>query len=82
MNNTDLLLTQKISEGEFSEVELKTFSSVATIYFVRTSLSIENIDFYREEIDYDGAQILLKPIYLQSKSLKISKSKNSSYNFT
>ena len=73
LKNTDLLLNDVISNGTLTPAELAKFPSDATIQIVRSSLTIENIDFYREEIDYNAIKTLFKPINLQHRKIKISK---------
>ncbi|CAI2380707.1 unnamed protein product [Moneuplotes crassus] len=64
----------------FGGYELSAFNgSIGAIKILRTSLQIEGVDFYREELDYNQLNKLLVSIYLQDRLLNIT---NCGFNIT
>jgi hypothetical protein len=74
LKNTDLLINETISRGSLdTSTSIKLLQTEVTIKIFRSSFILSNIDFYREEVDYNKAKTLIYPIDLQEKNLTISK---------
>ena len=73
LNDTDLKLNEKISEGGYTETEVFQLSSTQiTLFSLRSNTFIDNIDIEREAIDTSLATTFLQTIYLQDKMIKMS----------
>ncbi|CAI2377304.1 unnamed protein product [Moneuplotes crassus] len=80
LKHADAQIDKVLTEGGFTTSETDAFSSrVATMRLLRTSIEIDGIDFYREEIDYNQQSLLIRPIYFQNRLLKIT---NCNFNVT
>ena len=64
----------QIMNGKFSEFEQNLLSiEKVTIMIARTSFTINNINIFREQKTPNHDQLFLLPIFLQEKSLNVSK---------
>ncbi|CAI2378783.1 unnamed protein product [Moneuplotes crassus] len=80
LKSTHTQAERVLDEGGFTDYEVNTFTlKTATIKSLRTSIEIDGIDFYSEEIDYNQPNILIFPIYFQNRLLKIT---NCNFNVT
>ncbi|CAI2379095.1 unnamed protein product [Moneuplotes crassus] len=67
-------------KSDFTEYESTVLSSsAASIVVLRTSLTIEGVDFYREAEYISEDKIFISPVYLQEKTLNIT---NVNFNVT
>lgn len=68
LQNTDIRLSAKISEGTLTAEEIAVIgSSIVTVTVVRTSLFLNNIDCIREVVDYEYSSTFFHFVYLQDK---------------
>ena len=73
LNETDLKLNEKISEGDYTETEVFQLSNAQTTLFsVRSNTYINNIDIEREAIDTSLTTIFLQIVYFQDKMIQMS----------
>jgi len=74
LNNTNSNLNTVISNGEFTAYEMSLLNlEKVTIFSLRTSFILDNIDLFREEFVPDNSQIFILPVFLQEKRIKICK---------
>jgi hypothetical protein len=74
LNNTDLLINETIAVKNYADAELeKLRAREVTLKVVESSLSLVNINAYRETVDYNSAKTMISPIYLQNRTITISK---------
>ena len=75
LKNTDLLINETIAAGDFSDIENEIFiTDEITIKLSRTSLSLQNLDFYREEDTVKSNLKFIVGLYLHDKGIIMSKS--------
>ncbi|CAI2368858.1 unnamed protein product [Moneuplotes crassus] len=68
LTSSDLPIDTIISAGSFTESELVKINGRSGNMIIRSGLTIQNIDLYREEEDYNKNIIFLQGIYLQNKT--------------
>ena len=75
LSNEEIKLDDIIGQGKYTDSENLALNTIqATILVLRSNLNIDKIDFEREYIDYGKDTILLYPVYLQDKTIRLTNS--------
>ena len=72
LTNTDFLTNDIIYSQDFTDYEKESITSEKDNYFLRTGMVLDNLNIYREEIDYNKKIIFINAIYLQEKTAVLS----------
>jgi len=73
LTNTNFLFNDIINSREFTESEKGVIASEKDNYILRTGITLENVNIYREEIDYNKEFVFIYALYLQTKTASFSK---------
>lgn len=74
LNNTNLSISDVTSSADFSDIEKEIFASeFITVQLSRTSLTMENLDFYSESPTANDNQFFMYATYLHEKGITASK---------
>lgn len=74
LSNTDHPSTTIINNADFSDYEKGSAAIVPTNFVLRAGLELNNIEIYREEIDYNKDVLFITSIFQQTLGLRLSKS--------
>ena len=74
LQSTQLPVLGIISLGTFTPTEQMKIGGQISNVVARSGIKFENIDFYREEIDYNKDIIFMLGVFLQDKTASFSKS--------
>ena len=73
LKNADLPLYSIIAQGSFSQAELAIVTNDTYNIVLRSGITINNLNIYREEVDYTKDITFILGIYLQNHTANFSK---------
>ncbi|CAI2360244.1 unnamed protein product [Moneuplotes crassus] len=70
LTHTDLPFSALITAGDFTDSEKAQAGNFMSNCIVRSGIEFNNIDIYREEVDYNKNNLFLQAIYLQNMDIR------------
>ena len=74
LKDTELPLLSIMNSNPFSDYEKSVTAVLSSNAAIRAGIEFNNIDIYREEVDYNKDILFLQAVFLQNLNFKLSKS--------
>ena len=72
LTNTSLMLDSAINQGNYTDAEVLTLGGQVTLFSVRSSVQVDNLDIERETDNTGRVVTLFSLVYLQDKTMRIT----------